>query len=246
MPEQEYRQTGFRPPPGATELFLVRHGASAAHVPGQVFDMVDGHGDPPLAPEGREQAERLAERFAQEHIDALYVTTLQRTHQTAAPLATRLGLEPVVEPDLREVGLGEWEGGTFREKVAEGDPLAHQMITEGRWDVIPGAEPMDSFQARVSAGLERIVAAHPGQRVVVVVHGGVIGVALGQAVGASYGFAFVGADNGSVSHLVATDGRWIVRRFNDTSHLGPGFDLPPLDPGGQTTLRSSAGRTFSA
>ena len=86
------------------------------------------------------QAERVGERLAGQPIDAIYVTTLRRTAQTAAPLAARLGIEPVVEPDLREVYLGEWEGELFRKQVAEGHPLALQMVTEERWDVIPGAE----------------------------------------------------------------------------------------------------------
>ena len=227
--EVEYRQTGFRPPPGSTEVFLVRHGASEPAKPGQPFPLVDGHGDPALAPEGREQAERVAERFAGEALDAIYVTTLRRTHETAAPLADRLGLTPVVEPGLREVGLGEWEGGVLREKVAKLDPVAVRMFTEERWDVIPGAEPHDEFNGRVRGAIDRIAAAHPGQRVVAVVHGGVIGSALTHAVRSERGFAFAGADNGSVSHLVVTDGRWILRRFNDTSHLHTGFDLPAVD-----------------
>ena len=77
-------------------------------MPGHPFPLVDGHGDPALAPEGEEQAERVGERLARLPIDAIYVTTLRRTHQTAAPLAARLGLRPMVEPDLREVHLGEW------------------------------------------------------------------------------------------------------------------------------------------
>ena len=46
-------------------------------------------------------------------------------------------------PDLREVHLGEWEGGSFRKHVADGHPLALKMRAEQRWDVIPGAEPAD-------------------------------------------------------------------------------------------------------
>lgn len=219
------RQARFRRPPGATELFLVRHGESEPAVPDRPFPLVDGHGDPALAPEGREQAERVGERLAAAGIDAIYVTTLRRTAETAAPLARRLGLEPRVEPDLREVFLGEWEGGLFRHHVAEGHPAAVRMMTEERWDAIPGGEPTDGFRARVRAGLERIVLAHPDQRVVVVSHGGVIGELVRAAVESPRAFAFVGADNGSISHLVVTGERWVVRRFNDTSHLGDGIDL---------------------
>jgi probable phosphoglycerate mutase len=230
------RQARFRRPPGATEVFLVRHGESEPAVAGQVFPLVDGHGDPALAPEGREQAERVAGRLAAQGIDAVYVTTLRRTAETAAPLAARLGIEPRVEPDLREVFLGDWEGGPFRHFVAEGHPAAVRMIQEERWDAIPGAEPTGDFRARVRAGLERVVAGHADQRVVVVSHGGVIGELVRQAVDGNRPFAFVGADNGSITHLVVSHDRWVVRRFNDTAHLADGFDLdaePSLPEGDQ-------------
>ena len=232
MSEQEaYRQFRFTLPRGATDLLIVRHGESAPARADAPAPTVDGHSDPELAPEGREQAERLGERLAHEAIDAIYVTTLQRTAQTAAPLAKRLGLEPIVEPDLREIYLGEWEGVAFRKYVAERHPIAVQMLTEQRWDAIPGAETNDEFATRVRRGLDRIIAAHPGQRVVVVVHGGVIGQLIGLVIGTSP-FSFIGADNASISQIVAmptgTDARpLIVRRFNDTAHLDPVFSIAP-------------------
>ena len=219
------RQVRYQRPPGATELVLVRHGESAAAVPGESFDLVDGHGDPPLAPEGVEQAERVGERLAREGgIDAVYVTTLRRTVETAAPFLRLAGggLTASVEPDLREVHLGDWEGGLFRIKVREQDPVAVRMLAEERWDVIPGAEPADAFLARVRAAVGRLHADHPDQRVAVFTHGGVIGRILSAATGARP-FAFNGADNGSISHVVVLGDKWGVRRFNDTAHLDSGF-----------------------
>ncbi|MGV3759310.1 MAG: histidine phosphatase family protein, partial [Actinomycetota bacterium] len=67
-------------------------------------------------------------------------------------------------------------------------------------------------------GVERIAAAHPDQRVAVFAHGGVIGQILSHATGAR-GFAFSGCDNASISHLVVQGDRWVLRRFNDTTHL---------------------------
>jgi 2,3-bisphosphoglycerate-dependent phosphoglycerate mutase len=229
------RQARFRRPPGSTEVFLVRHGESEPAVRGRSFPLVDGHGDPALAPEGLDQAERVAERLADQGVDAIYVTTLRRTAQTAAPLAARLSLQPRVEADLREVFLGEWEGGSFRHHIAEGHPAAQRMFAEERWDAVPGGEPTEEFRSRVRAGFERVVAAHPDERIVVVSHGGVIGELVRQAVESLRAFAFVGADNGSISHLVVSDDRWVVRRFNDTAHLADGFDLdaePSLPEGG--------------
>lgn len=219
------RQVRYRRPPGATELVLVRHGESMPAVPGQSFDLVDGQGDPALAPEGVEQAERVGARLAHEGgIDAVYVTTLRRTVETAAPFLrlSRDGLEAQVEPDFREVHLGEWEGGLFRVKVRDQDPIAVRMVEEERWDVIPGAEPADAFSARVRAAVGRLHAAHPDQRVAVFTHGGVIGRIVSAATGARP-FAFNGADNGSISHVVVTGERWTVRRYNDTAHLDEGF-----------------------
>ena len=219
MPET-YHQRQFALPPGATEVILVRHGASAPAVPGQPFPLLDGHGDPPLAPEGEAQAERVAERLAGEGLSGLFVTTLSRTHRTAAPLAARTGLEPVVVPDLREVSLGEWEGGEFRIRMAQGDPIAIQAVTEQRWEVIPGAETMASLAERVRAGVLAIVAGcGPDARVAAIVHGGVIGEVCRQATG-SRPFAFVHSDNGSITRLVVLgDGTWLLRSFNDTAHL---------------------------
>ena len=130
---RQFRQHRFVPPPGSCEILLVRHGESSPHIEGEEFPLVDGHGDPALAPEGEAQAELVAERLVStgERIAAIYVTTLQRTRQTAEPLARRLGIEPLVEPDLREVFLGDWEGGEFRRRVIDQDPIALAMF--GWW-----------------------------------------------------------------------------------------------------------------
>jgi 2,3-bisphosphoglycerate-dependent phosphoglycerate mutase len=220
MAEKEYRQARFRRPAGATEILLVRHGESEPLVPGRPFPLVDGHGDPALAPEGHEQAKRVAARLATQRIAAIYVTTLRRTAQTAAPLAAELGLTPTVEPDLREVHLGEWEGGEYRIRAARRDPLVRQMFREERWDVIPGAEPMDALAERVRAGVEAILAAvGPGGQAIAFLHAGIIGEVCRQATGGRP-FAFVHADNASVSRLVVfANGRWMLHSFNDTAHL---------------------------
>lgn len=226
VPPEGFRQHRFTPPPGATTVLLVRHGESAPAHPDRPFATRDGHGDPPLDPNGERQAELLAERLQNEPISAIYVTTLQRTHQTAAPLAKRLGLTPVEIPDLREVFLGEWEkGGEFRRRAANRDPMFEQIWTQERWDVIPGAEAQEAFDERVWRGFERIVAAHPDERVVVVSHGGAIGQLLHRVTG-SRRFAFSGADNASVSEVVADGQRIILRRYNDVAHLLPLLQAP--------------------
>lgn len=215
---KQFEQQRWLRPPGATEVLLVRHGASAAFVPGEPFPMLGDQGNPPLAPTGHNQAVMAAQRLAAEPIDALYVTSLRRTHQTFEPLSALSGLTPTVEPDLREVALGEWDGGRIRQFAAENHPLYVRLHTEHRWDVIPGAETNEQLIGRCMAALERIADAHSDQLVAACVHGGVIGAVLAHIVGASP-FSFGGADNCSITQIVRCDGDWVLRRFNDCSHL---------------------------
>ncbi|MBM1450172.1 histidine phosphatase family protein, partial [Sulfitobacter mediterraneus] len=145
----EMRQHRFTAPKGAADLILIRHGETQAAVRGQNFPMVGGQGDPALRPEGHAQAEAVGARLRDYPIDAIYVTTMQRTHQTAAPLAAHLGMTPRVEADLREVFLGDWDGGEFRFRAAEGDPAILRARERHEWGELPGAETTAAFQLRV-------------------------------------------------------------------------------------------------
>jgi len=218
LAEKEYPQPQFKRPQGATEILLIRHGESRPARADDPFPLVDGHGDPELAVRGRQQAVLVGERLRHFPIDAVYVTKLRRTQETAAPLCEHLGMEPMLEPNLHEVFLGDWEGGIFRIKAAENDPIITRMLLEERWDVVPGAEPGDVFHERIQRGLSNIAANHSDQLVAAVVHGGVIGQIIAHATGARP-FAFLGADNASISHIIIHEGIVSVRRFNDASHL---------------------------
>lgn len=207
-------QAPFTLPAGATEVLCVRHGSSAA-----ADDLRDGHSDPPLSPRGVMQAEAVARRLGGITAGGLFVTPLRRTAQTAAPLAARLKLDPVVIAELREVHLGVWEG-QFATRFRDRDPISERVLATGRWDAIPDAEDMDAFAARVRVGMDAIAdAVGPDATAVTFLHGGVIAEAFRQAAG-SLPFAFLYAENASVSRLLRLpSGRWAVGSFNDISHL---------------------------
>jgi probable phosphoglycerate mutase len=213
-------QRPFTLPEGATEIVLVRHGASEAALPGAPFPLVDGRSDPKLSDAGYEQARAIAGRLAPEGLERLFVTPLRRTQQTAAPLAEATGLAPAILQELTEVHLGVFEGGEYRLRVASGDPLIQRLFELERWDVIPGAESPESLGRRVRAGVERIVdLTGPDAVAVAILHGGVIGEICRQATD-SRPFAFVHNDNGSVTRVVIrASGRWQLRSFNEISHL---------------------------
>jgi probable phosphoglycerate mutase len=215
-----FEQHRYVPPPDSVEVVVVRHGASEAALPGIRFPLIDGQGDPALSEVGRSQAESVAKELADERFSGMFVSNLRRTQETARLLAERTGLEPTVLPDLREVFLGELEGGEYRIKVAEGDPLVVEVAAQERWDVIPGAESLADFERRLRSAIETIASSVPAGTVAVAfAHGAVIGQLCAMATG-SRPFAFIHADNGSISRLVVhEDGRWLLRSFNETRHL---------------------------
>lgn len=214
----EARQHRFTLPKGAADLLLIRHGETEAAIRGQNFPMKDGQGDPSLHPVGRQQAEAIGKHLADWPIDAIWVTSLIRTHQTAAPLTKALNLTPQIEPDLREIFLGDWDGGEYRFRANELDPAYVRARDTQQWGEIPGAETTQALHARVKRGLLNIAAQHPDQLVAVFVHGGVVAAAMSVATGAQP-FALHGAANGSISRIVIHGNRMIVREFNNTSHL---------------------------
>jgi len=213
-----YAQHEYRSPDDATEILLVRHGASQAFVPGEDFPMLGDQGDPPLSPEGRVQAEKVCARLAWEPIEKVYVTKLQRTIETAAPLLEELGLEAEVSPHLHEIHFGDWEGGLARQKLTElTDPAAIEARRTGTWDSVPGAERWEDFTARVTLGLNEIAAANPGGNVAAFAHGVVIGAATRTLIDAPRRLGTV--ENCSITHLIKTGDVWMIRSFNDTAHL---------------------------
>jgi 2,3-bisphosphoglycerate-dependent phosphoglycerate mutase len=208
-------------PDGAVEVILARHG-SVEHQPYEPSEdsdeLIGAHSDPDLTELGRRQASALAGRLRGLPVRELFVTPLRRTQQTAAPLADELGLEPRVEPDLREVYLGDWERRLGHH--ADQQTVIRRVFELGRWDAIPNAEPMEQLSARVHDGLERVAdAAAPGGLVVAVVHGGVVAEACRQVTG-SRPFAFLHTENASITRLVRfASGRWELHGFNDVAHL---------------------------
>jgi broad specificity phosphatase PhoE len=154
-----------------TTLLMVRHGrtdfvgrALAGRLPGVHLD-----------DEGRREAERVA-RTLEPPVHAVYSSPLERTRETAAPIARRFGCGLQVRPGLQEIDFGLWTGRTFTELASRAD---WQRFNERRSvAVIPGGEAIPDLMARVAAEIEALAARHPEERVVIVSHGDVIKAAL--------------------------------------------------------------------
>jgi probable phosphoglycerate mutase len=170
---------------------------------------------------GRGEAQRLTERLAQTAIAAIYTSPRDRSRETAAPLAARLGVEARINSAIDEIEFGEWTGQTF-----EGlkDDFEWQVWCENRTMAQPPqGEPITRVQRRITRELERLAALHPDQTVALFTHGDVIKAALARILTMSLDelerFEIAPA---SVSMLVQ-GGDWAqVRLINDTGGFPPG------------------------
>ena len=140
-----------------TEILLARHGETDWNRESRF----QGHADPPLNELGRRQATELAEALAGEELAAAYTSPLRRARETAEVIATRHSLPAVPVEGLREVDVGSWSGLT-RAEISERFPDAEHHDGETR----------EEHLVRVLAAVEHIAHSHPGQRVLIVSHGG--------------------------------------------------------------------------
>jgi broad specificity phosphatase PhoE len=203
-----------RPPPA--RLLLIRHGESTWNREHRI----QGQLDPPLSDRGRHQASLLARRLSARRPEAIYSSDLKRAMETAAPIekATGLAAQPMAE--LREVFLGEWEG-LHNEELVERYPDAWAKWTvEPSWDLVPGGEAGDEFEARVVSAVDAVVKRHPHGEAILVTHGGVIQVALHHVVGRpSRGLFPFRISNASITVIEKREGRLVIAGVNDVGHL---------------------------
>lgn len=163
-------------------LLLIRHGETAWNAETRI----QGQLDIPLSSTGFWQAGRLAERLADEPIDAIVASDFARAWMTAQPIAQARRVEALPEPRLRERHFGVFQGLTLDE-IARTYPaeFAAWRDRDPDW-AMPEGESATAFKARVLAALDDIVHRFAGRTVAVVAHGGVLDVAYRHARGLAW------------------------------------------------------------
>jgi probable phosphoglycerate mutase len=206
----------------ATRILAIRHGQTAWNADKRI----QGQLDLPLDAMGLRQAERLAEALADEPITAVYSSDLSRAVQTAAPLVERKQLPLRPDPALRERSFGEFQGRTF-EEVTRSWPDQALRWRHRDPDYGPaGGERLIDFNDRCVAAAWRLAAAHPGQTIVMVAHGGVMDCLYRSAVGMGLSAPRTWQlDNAAVNRLLWSPQGLTLVGWNDRSHLE---GLPPV------------------
>ena len=150
-----------------TTLLLARHGETDWNRELRI----QGSSDIELNELGRRQAQSLAQELTDVDLDAIYASDLRRARATAAAVAATHGLEVTLDPRLRERSFGSWEGLT-REDVNAMPPGSHH---DGETD--------EEVRERMLAAVREIAAAHPGEEVLIVSHGGALNTLWHHALG---------------------------------------------------------------
>jgi 2,3-bisphosphoglycerate-dependent phosphoglycerate mutase len=199
-----------------TRVLAIRHGETAWNVDTRI----QGQLDIPLNDTGRWQAQRLALAVADEGIAAVYSSDLLRAYETAQSVARGSGQPVSTDTGLRERGFGVFEGLTFRE-IEERWPEQSERWRKRDPAFGPeGGEMLSDFYARCVATASRLAAAHPGETIALVAHGGVMDslyrAASRVALDAPRSW-LVG--NASINRLLYTPQGFTLVGWSDTHHL---------------------------
>ncbi|MDD2885006.1 MAG: histidine phosphatase family protein [Dechloromonas sp.] len=202
-----------------TRLCLIRHGETEWNAERRI----QGQIDIALNTTGLLQAEAAGRWLRNSGIEAIYASDLKRAWMTAQAIGRHLALQPVSTPALRERRYGIFEGLTYAE-AASRFPAGYAAF-EGRnadYDFEQG-ESLKAMYDRVTKQLQALVAAHPGQVLAVVVHGGVLDVVnrfvRGLPLEMPRDFLI---PNAGLNWISTVDGQWTVESWGETSHLAAG------------------------
>ncbi len=193
------------------ELWLVRHGETPWNSEGRAL----GQSDPPLSELGVRQAELLARRLGKVAFDEVYTSDLARARYTA-----RLALpaaEIRLEPRLREVHFGAWEGKRWAALQGEDKTALQRWRKNPYRERAPGGESYEDLLARVEAWLAELPTTG---RVAAFAHGGTIRCLLYHFTGLPEAAAWrFHIDTGSLTRLFIGENA-VLQAVNDTAHLG--------------------------
>jgi broad specificity phosphatase PhoE len=208
--------------PDATLVTLARHGQQAYPVADH-FDPV-AWADPPLSDIGVLQAQALGRALADEPIDVVACSELLRARRTAEIAMAGRDVEWIIDHELREIdSYNELEPGQLPADFLPADEWQerqHKFLLERRWDHMPFSESSTDFRKRVLAALNRVIDAHPGGRILIVSHGGVINAYIADLLGLDEDLFFL-PHHCSITEAAVHDDIRRLRSINEHRHLEP-------------------------
>ncbi|HER23704.1 MAG TPA: histidine phosphatase family protein [Candidatus Atribacteria bacterium] len=205
----------------AIKLLLIRHGESY----GNAQKKFSGSQDVILTEKGIWQAERLAYRLKGLPIDAVYCSDLKRAVHTANIIFGNRNINIIINPNLREMNFGIWEGKTFEEiELKEGAKFTSWMENPDERSIIPQGESLALLNKRIMTEVNRILQEHKDENndktIAIVCHGGAIRTILCNALNIELkNLWYIKQKSTALNIIDYYDSRGFVSLINDTSHL---------------------------
>ena len=195
-----------------TRIYLIRHG----EVEGAGTPRYNGHADVALTEHGLSQYHQLKDRLADLPIKACYSSDLSRCVTGAQILGDHFGIAPILERSLRELNIGIWEGMAWEEIIARYPNEWQARLNDLVNYRVPEGENLIDLQQRAMPVINRIIAAHCGEEVLVVGHGGMNRVILLNAIGAPLSAMFAIEQNYACLNIIDyyADGKAVVKLLN--------------------------------
>ena len=199
-----------------TLIYLLRHGEVVLAETRRFI----GHLDVPLSAHGERQSRAQAARLAGARLAAVFTSDLERARRTAEIIASPHGLTPTMIPALREMAMGRWDGRTA-EEIQRSEPAAFADWMARVGEVpFPEGESVPDLRARAWPAFEAIVAAHAGESIAIVAHGGTNRALLCTALGLElHRILALGQDYGALSVLERVAEGWRLARLNEPPML---------------------------
>ncbi len=202
-----------------TRICLVRHGETEWNAERRIQGQIDIG----LNATGLRQAAAAGRWLKTAGIVALYSSDLKRAWMTALALGEALSLQPIAVPEMRERRYGIFEGLTYAEAQARyPDGYAAFEGRNAAYNFEHG-ESLSVMYERVTGKLQALAAAHPGQTIAVVLHGGILDIinrfVRGNPLEAPRDFLI---PNAGLNWIAAVDGVWRIESWGETAHLEPG------------------------
>ena len=220
MPRASKKAPAAPSGPKPTLVLLVRHGqtpTTGASLPGRAPGL---H----LADTGRAQADAVAARIGALKVAAVYASPLERTRETAAPIAKALGTKVRIARGLLECDFGDWTGRQLKDLFKLPEWATVQRYPSGFR--FPNGESFTEMQQRITGAIATLVAAHPGETIVAVSHADPIKAAVAHAMGTHLDlFQRIVVSPCSVSAIAYGTGGPVVLTVNSI-----GDDLTKLAP----------------
>jgi probable phosphoglycerate mutase len=190
---------------------LVRHALPVR------IELETGVADPELSVEGHEQSKKMAAYLASENIKAVYASPLKRARETAQPLIEKLGIQFEICEGVAEFDRNSNEYIPIEELRATNDPRWQKMM-QGEWDET--ADSPEVFRDRVISSINELIEGHPGEKIAVVCHGGVINQYLAYVLEIDTQMGFFYPQYTSIHRIAASrSGAKSIVSINETSHL---------------------------